>query len=270
LICVTDRPSLDERFEELVQRVAQRSTAPPPATIRRRARRRLAGQSMGAVLLVAAVVAAGLAVDRRLGAPPAPAGPAVPVPSSSPPPTSLAPVPPSVTRAGSVGGGRVVAAGISRTGMRWQLKARLGPGRGLCDSFLVAPPGMPLELGLQSDACGGPEKEVTVTYGESGRPGGNVPAAREMAVHGEVAGRVARVGLALKRQPRDHRSPVAGTVTARPVHAPGFQVGFFVAFVPVDTWVARITLYDARGRQICSQLGDDMKTPYLPGATRCS
>jgi hypothetical protein len=38
--------------------------------------------------------------------------------------------------------------------------------------------------------------------------------------------------LTLKHQPRDHRSSVAGTVTVRPIHAPGFQLGFFVTFIP--------------------------------------
>jgi hypothetical protein len=85
-----------------------------------------------------------------------------------------------------------------------------------------------------------------------------------------VAGRAARVDLTLKHQPRDHRSPAAGTVTVRPIHAPGFQVGFFVTFLPLDTWVAAVTLYDATGKRICGQLGDDFKTPYLPGATRCT
>jgi hypothetical protein len=43
-----------------------------------------------------------------------------------------------------------------------------------------------------------------------------------------------------------------------------------LTFIPVDTWVAAITLYDAGGGRICGQLGDDFKTPYLPGATRCT
>jgi len=34
--------------------------------------------------------------------------------------------------------------------------------------------------------------------------------------------------------------------------------------------VAAVTLYDANGQRICSQLGDDFKTPYLPGAMRCT
>ena len=45
---------------------------------------------------------------------------------------------------------------------------------------------------------------------------------------------------------------------------------FFVTFIPPDTWVAAVTLYDANGQRICSQLGDDFKTPYLPGAMRCT
>lgn len=264
---MTDRPDLDERFAELVRRVAERSTAPPPAAIRRRAWRRLAGQVVGAVLLVAALVAAGLAVDWRLGVAPAPAGPAAPSTSAPPtslaaaPPTSLAPVPRTVMRAGAPGSG-VIASGTSPKGTRWQLKARLQAGRGLCVSFEA-------DRGGSSEGCTGPEKDVTVTLGESGGPG-NVPAVPEVAVHAAVAGRAAEVRLTLKHQPRDHRSPVAGTVTVRPIHAHGFQVGFLVAFIPVDTWVAGITLYDAGGRRICSQLGDDFKTPYLPGAMHCT
>jgi hypothetical protein len=263
---VTDRPDLDERFEELVRRVAERATAPAPAAIRRRARRRLAGQAVGGVLLVVALVAAGLAVDRRLGAASVPAGPVAP--STSAPPTSLAPVPQTVMRPGAPGSG-VIASGTSPKGMAWRLKARLEPGRGLCDSFQIASPGTQLDRGASDEGCLGSEKEVTVSFGESSGPG-NVPAVPEVAVHGEVAGQVALVRLTLKRQPRDHRSPTAGTVAVQPVLAPGFQVGFFVAFIPLDTWLAEITLYDVRGRRICSQLGDDFKTPYLPEAMRCT
>jgi hypothetical protein len=277
---VTDRPDLDERFAELVRRVAERSTAPAPAAIRRRARRRLAGQGVGAVLLASALVVAGLAVDRRLGAAPVPAGPAAaststppasaattsaPPTSPSPAPrTSLAPVPQPVVRAGAPGSG-VIASGTSPRGMRWRLKARLEPGRGLCDDFQVAAPGRPLDQGASGEGCMGPEKDVTLSFGDTFSPGNP-----EVAVYGAVAGRAAEVRLTLKYQPRDHRSPVAGTVTVRPVHARGFQVGFFVAFVPVDTWVAAVTLYDAGGQRICSQLGDDFKTPYLPGAMHCT
>jgi hypothetical protein len=35
-----------------------------------------------------------------------------------------------------------------------------------------------------------------------------------------------------------------------------------MTFIPTDTWVAAVTLYDAGGSRICSQLGDDFKTPY--------
>jgi hypothetical protein len=139
LICVTDRPDLDERFAELVRRVAERSTAPAPAAIRRRAWRRLAGQGVGAVLLALALVAAGLVVDRRLGAAPAPAGPAAPstsAPTTSTPPASLLRLPQPVMRAGAPGSG-VIASGTSPKGMAWRLKARLAPGGGLCDSFEV-------------------------------------------------------------------------------------------------------------------------------------
>jgi hypothetical protein len=265
---VTDRPDLDERFQELVQRVAERSTAPEPAAIRRRARRRRAGQGAGALLLVAALITAGLAVDRRLGAAPTPAGPAVP--STTAPPTTLLPGPRPVPGADFAGGGRVIAAGTSPKGMRWRLRARLQPGRGLCVSFQVAAPGTPVDQGASEESCGGRQKDVTgVSSGELGGPG-NLPAVPEVAVHGMVPGRTAQIRLTLKRRPRDHRSPVAGTVAVRPVHAPGFQVGFFVAFIPVDTWPAGFTLYDAEGRRICSQLGDDFKTPYLPGAMRCT
>jgi hypothetical protein len=269
---VSDRPDLDERFEELVRRVAERSTAPAPAAIRRRARRRLAGQGAAAVLLAVALVVAGLAVDWRLGAAPAPTGPAAPstsapttslapAPPPSAPPTSLAPVPQAIMRPGAPGSG-VIASGTSPKGMRWRLKARLRPGRGLCDSFEV-------DRGGSEEGCTGPEKDVNVTLGELGGPG-NIPPVPEVAVYGAVAGRAAEVRLTLKHQPRDHRSPVAGTVTVRPIHARGFQVGFLVTFIPVDTWVAGITLYDAGGGRICSQLGDDFKTPYLPGAMRCT
>ena len=275
---MTDRPDLDERFAELVRGVAERSTAPAPAAIRRRAWRRLAGQGVGAVLLVAALITAGLAVDWRLGAAPAPAGPAAPSSSAPPtslapapptslaavPPTSLAPVPRTVMRAGAPGSG-VIASGTSPKGMRWRLKARLGPGRGLCDNFQVAAPGTPVDKGASGEGCMGPEKDVTVSFGDTSSPGNP-----EVAVNGVVAGQAAKVRLTLKQQPRDHRSPVAGTVTVRPIHAPGFQVGFFVTFIPVDTWVAAVTLYDAGGRRICSQLGDDFKTPYLPGAMHCT
>jgi hypothetical protein len=68
----------------------------------------------------------------------------------------------------------------------------------------------------------------------------------------------------------DHRSPVGGTAAFRTIRAPGFQARFPVTFIPVGTWVAAITLYDAAGKRICGQLGDDFKTPYLPGATRCT
>jgi hypothetical protein len=256
---VTDRPDLDDRFAELVRRVAERATAPAPAAIRRRARRRLAGQSVGAVLLVAALVIAGLAVDRSLGAAPAPAGPAAP--STSAPPTRLLRLPQPVIHPGAVGSG-VVASGTSPKGLRWRLTARLEPGRGLCYGFAA-------DRGGSSEGCAGPEKDLTVTLGESGGPG-NVPAVSEVAVYGAVAGRAAEVRLTLKRQPRDHRSPVAGTVAVRTIRASGLQAGFLVTFIPVDTWVAAITLYDAAGKRICSQLGDDFKTPYLPGATRCT
>jgi len=255
---VTDRPDLDERFQELVQRVAERSTALEPAAIRRRARRRLAGQGAGALLLVAALLTVGLAMDRRLGA----------APSTTAPPTTLRPGPRPVPGAG-FGGGRVIAAGTSPKGMHWRLKARLQPGRGLCYSFQVAAPGTRVDLGASGESCGGSQKGVGVSYGELGGPG-NVPAVPEVAVSGVVAGPAAELRLTLKRRPRDHRSPVAGTVAVRPVHAPGFQVGFFVAFIPVDTWPAAFTLYDAGGRRICSQLGDDFKTSYLPGAMRCT
>jgi hypothetical protein len=264
---VTDRPDLDERFQELVQRVAERSTAPEPAAIRRRARRRRAGQGAGALLLVAALITAGLAVDRRFGAAPTPAGPAAP--STTAPPTTLLPGPRPVPGAGFPGGGRVIAAGTSPKGMHWRLRARLQPGRGLCDSFQVAAPGTRVDLGGGGQSCLGSQKDVTVSWAEFGGPG-NDPAVPEVAVQGVVAGRAAEVRVRLKHQPRDHRSPVAGTVAVRPVHAPGFQVGFFVTFIPVDTWVAGITLYDAEGRRICSRLGDDFKTHYLPGAMRCT
>jgi hypothetical protein len=277
LICVTDRPDLDERFEELVRLVAERATAPAPAAIRRRAWRRLAGQGVGAVLLALALVAAGLAVDRRLGAAPAPAGPAAPStstpstslpstgrPRTSAPPTSLAPVPQAVMRPGAPGSG-LIASGTSPKGMAWRLKARLAAGRGLCDNFQVAAPGTPVDQGASGEGCMGPEKDVTLSFSDTFSPGNP-----EVAVNGVVAGRAAKVALTLKHQPRDHRSPVAGTVTVRPIHAPGFQVGFFVTFIPTDTWVAAVTLYDAGGSRICSQLGDDFKTPYLPGAMRCT
>lgn len=278
---MTDRPDLDERFAELVYQVAGRSTAPAPAAIRRRARRRLAGQGVGAVLLALALVAAGLVVDRRLGAAPAPAAPAAPststpstsrpttaTRSTSTPSTSLAPVPQAVMRPGAPGSG-VIASGTSSKGMAWRLKARLAAGRGLCYDLQAAGPGTPVDRGASGEGCTGPEKDVTVSYGESGGPG-NLPAVPEVAVDGVVMGRAAKVDLTLKHQPRDHRSPVAGTVTVRPIHARGFQVGFFVTFIPLNTWVAAVTLYDANSQRICSQLGDDFKTPYLPGAMRCT
>lgn len=268
---MTDRPDLDERFEELVRRMAERSTAPAPAAIRRRARRRRAGQSAGALLLAVALMAAGLAVDRRLGAAPAPAGPAAPSTSpatTSAPPTTLLPGPRLAPRP-APGGGRVIAAGTSPKGMHWQLRARPQSGHGLCYSFQVAAPGTRVELGGGGQSCLGSQKDVTVSWAEFGGRG-DVPAVPEVAVQGVVAGRAAEVRVRLKHQPRDHRSPVAGTVTVRPVHAPGFQVGFFVTFIPVDTWVAAVTLYDAEGRRICSRLGDDFKTPYLPGAMHCT
>jgi hypothetical protein len=272
LICVTDRPDLDERFAELVRRVAERSTAPAPAAIRRRARRRLAGQGVGAVLLALALIATGLVVDRRLGAAPAPAAPATPstslptttTPPASTPPTSLLPVPQAVIRPGTPGSG-LIASGTSPKGMAWRLKARLAAGRGLCDFFQAAAPGKPVEDGASGESCMGPEKDVTVSYGDSSSPGDP-----EVAVNGVVMGRATKVDLTLKHQPRDHRSSLAGTVTVRPIRAPGFQVGFFVTFIPPDTWVAAVTLYDANGQRICSQLGDDFKTPYLPGAMRCT
>ena len=276
---MTDRPDLDERFAELVRQVAERSTAPAPAAIRRRARRRLAGQGVVAVLLALALVIAGLAVDRGLGAAPAPAGPAAPstsapptiltpAPSTSAPPTSLLRLPQTVMRPGAPGSG-VIASGTSPKGMAWRLKARLAAGRGLCYSLQAAAPGKPVDSGGSGEGCTGPEKDVTVSYGETGGPG-NLPAVPEVAVNGVVMGRAAKVDLTLKQQPRDHRSPVAGTVTVRPIHASGFQVGFFVTFIPPDTWVAAVTLYDANGQRICGQLGDDFKTPYLPGATHCT
>jgi hypothetical protein len=175
LICVTDRPDLDKRFAELVHQVAERSTAPATAAIRRRARRRLAGQGVGAVLLVAALILAGLVADRRLGAAPAPAGPAAPstsTPSTSlpttstrpsgTPPTRLLPVPQAVMRPGTPGSG-LIASGTSPKGMAWRLKARLAAGRGLCDFFQAAAPGMPVEDGASGEGCMGPEKDVTVS-----------------------------------------------------------------------------------------------------------
>jgi hypothetical protein len=199
-------------------------------------------------------VAAGLAVDWRLGAAPAPMGPAAP--STSAPPASLLRLPQPVMRAGAAGSG-VIAEGISPKGLRWRLKARLEPGGGLCDSFEVDRDG-------SSEGCIGPERDVTVKVGEASGPG-NVPAVPEVAVYGAVAGRAAAVHLTLKRQPRDHRSPVAGTVAVRTIGASGFQVRFLVTFIPVDTWVAAITLYDAQGGRICSQLGDDFKRRTFPG-----
>jgi hypothetical protein len=227
---------------------------------------------VGAVLLALALSAAGLVADRRFGAAPAPAAPATPstslptttTPPASTPPTSLLPVPQAVMRPGTPGSG-LIASGTSPKGMAWRLKARLAAGRGLCDFFQAAAPGMPVEDGASGESCMGPEKDVTVSYGDSSSPGDP-----EVAVNGVVMGRATKVDLTLKHQPRDHRSPVAGTVTVRPIHAAGFQVGFFVTFIPLDTWVAAVTLHDANGQRICSQLGDDFKTPYLPGAMRCT
>jgi hypothetical protein len=227
---------------------------------------------VGAVLLALALIAAGLVADRRFGAAPAPAAPATPstslptttTPPASTPPTSLLPVPQAVMRPGTPGSG-LIASGTSPKGMAWRLKARLAAGRGLCDFFQAAAPGMPVEDGASGEGCMGPEKDVTVSYGDSSSPGDP-----EVAVNGVVMGRATKVDLTLKHQPRDHRSGVAGTVTVRPIRAPGFQVGFFVIFIPLDTWVAAVTLYDANGQRICSQLGDDFKTPYLPGAMRCT
>jgi hypothetical protein len=167
-------------------------------------------------------------------------------------------------RPGTPGSG-LIASGTSPKGMAWRLKARLAAGRGLCDNFQAAAPGMPVDSGASGEGCMGPEKDVTVSYGDSSSPGNP-----EVAVNGVVMGRATKVDLTLKHQPRDHRSPVAGTVTVRPIHAPGFRVGFFVTFIPPDTWVAAVTLYDANGQRICSQLGDDFKTSYLPGAMRCT
>jgi hypothetical protein len=276
---MTDRPDLDERFEELVRLVAERSTAPPPAAVRGRARRHLAGQGAAALLLVAALVAAGLAVDRRVFAEPAPVGPAAP--STTAPPATVPPTtatPRRITPGQNAGpqaidaalrSGTVVASGTSPKGMHYRLVAKVLAREGLCTSFQVASPGKPLAQAGGSTGCSGPESELTVTYGEQGGPSSR-PAVPEVAVGGAVKGQAASVRLTIKRTPRDHRSPVAKTVTVPTIHKPGFQVAFLVAFIPVNTWVAEVTLLDANGRRICSQLGDDFKTPYLPGAMRCT
>jgi hypothetical protein len=47
--------------------------------------------------------------------------------------------------------------------MAWRLKARLAAGRGLCDFFQAAAPGMPVEDGASGEGCMGPEKDVTVS-----------------------------------------------------------------------------------------------------------
>jgi hypothetical protein len=105
---------------------------------------------------------------------------------------------------------------------------------------------------------------VTVTLGESGGPG-NVPAVPEVAVYRAVAGRATEVRLTLKRQPRDHRSPVAGTVAVRTIRASGLQVRFLVAFIPVDTWIAAITPYDAGVAGSAGSSATTSRRPTFPG-----
>jgi hypothetical protein len=129
------------------------------------------------------LVLAGLAVDRSLGAAPAPAGPAAPststpsasLPSTSATPTSPSRVPQTVMHPGAPGSG-VIASGTSPKGMAWRLKGRLAPGSGLCYDLQAAAPGRPVDSGASGEGCTGPEKDVTVSYGKSGgarRPPGS-------------------------------------------------------------------------------------------------
>ncbi len=265
----TDRPDLDERFDELVRHVAEQATAPPPAAIRGRARLHLAGRGVAALLLTAGLVAAGLALDWRTGVEPSPAGPAAPS-TTVPPTTGRATLatsgPPLSILAGR---GTEIASGTSPKGMRWRLVAGIVPGQGLCESFKLAVPGQSLASAGESEGCAGPESKVVFTGGLLGGANERQPIP-EAAVDFQVMGRAATVRLDLKHTPRDQRSPVVKTATVRPIHKRGFQVGFVVTFVPVDMWVAKVTLYDAAGRRICGQQADDFKTPSLPGSMHCT
>jgi hypothetical protein len=256
---------LDEQLQELVARVAGRTSAPAPTAIRRRARRRRQCRAGGIALLVVALVATLVTVDRAfprrasevVPARPSPAastasattqpGPVVQVPN--PAGTSL----PGPTAQGPLHG-KVLLSG-RENGVPWRLVVRSGKGQD-CYDFQA---GRDIELSTGDKQCQGPGQQLT--YGGAGSPSDSSPFAYDV---GFVTPNAAHLRLTYKRWPKDQRTrPVRVETVPALAAGAGFHHKLFLAIHPKDLWVAELLLLDDRGRRICRALGDDFKTQYL-------